>query len=165
MPATNNDFDKDYLTPTYEYYDDDHQYGTPDAPPEQSTLTPEIGENYLSMELILPRGGTFTRGRVIERKRDHGGNVIGRSKANPILDTREYGVKFEDGDVTELTANAIAESMYAICNKNGNHILLFDAVVDHRKNDNAMKRAEHKFVDSRGKQQYKRSTKGLGVLR
>ena len=48
-------------------------------------------------------------------------------------------MKFEDGDVTELTANAIAESMYAMCDANGDHILLFDAIVDHRKNDNAMK--------------------------
>ena len=24
VPATEHDFDKDYLTPTYEYYDDDH---------------------------------------------------------------------------------------------------------------------------------------------
>ena len=27
VPATENDFDKDYLTPTYEYYDDDHKEG------------------------------------------------------------------------------------------------------------------------------------------
>ena len=87
-PATENDFDKDYLTPTYEYYDDDHQEGTPDAPPEQLTPTPEIGDNYLNMELILPRGGTLARGRVKESKRDHRGNVIGRSNANTILDTR-----------------------------------------------------------------------------
>ena len=32
-PATENDFDKDYLTPTYEYYDDDHLDAAPDAPP------------------------------------------------------------------------------------------------------------------------------------
>ena len=54
VPATDNDFDKDYLTPTYDYYDDDHQDATPDAPPEQLTLTPEIGDNYLNMELMLP---------------------------------------------------------------------------------------------------------------
>ena len=90
---------------------------------------------------------------MIERKRDHKGNVIGRSNANPILDTREYEVKFEDGDVTELTANAIAESMYAMCNENGDHILLFDAIFDHRENYNAMTRAEQKFADSKGKQQ------------
>ena len=91
--------------------------------------------------------------RVTERKRDHEGNIIGRSNANPILDTREYEVKFEDGDVTELTANAISESMYAMCDEKGDHILLFDAVVDHKKNDKAMTRTEQKFVDYRGKQQ------------
>ena len=63
------------MTPTYEYYYDDHQDGTPDAPPEQLTPTPEIGENYLNMELILPRSGTLARGRVTERKRDPKGNV------------------------------------------------------------------------------------------
>ena len=35
VPETENDSDKDYLTPTYEYYDDDHQDATPNAPPEQ----------------------------------------------------------------------------------------------------------------------------------
>ena len=88
MPTTENDFHKDYLTHTYEYYDDDHEDATPDAPPEQLTPTPEIGDNYLNMELMLPRDGTLTRGRVTERKRDHKGNVIGRYNANPILDTR-----------------------------------------------------------------------------
>ena len=68
-------------------------------------------------------------------------------------------MKFEDGDVTELTANAIAESMYAMCDENGDHILLFKAIYDHRKSDNTMTRAEQKFVDSKWKQQYKRSTK------
>ena len=47
-------------------------------------------------------------------------------------------MKFEDGDVTELTANAISESMYATCDENGDHILLFDAIVDHKKNYSAM---------------------------
>ena len=89
VPATENEFDKDYLIPTFEYYDDNHQDSTPDAPPENLTPTPEIGDNYLNMELMLPRGGALARGRVTERKRDHEGNVIGRSNANLILDTRE----------------------------------------------------------------------------
>ena len=89
VPTTENDFDKDYLTPTYEYYDDDHQDGNPYAPPEQLTPTPEIGYNYLNMELMLPCSGTLARGQMTERKRYHEGNVIGRFNANPILDTRE----------------------------------------------------------------------------
>ena len=111
------------------------------------TPTPEIGDNYLNMELMLPHSGTLARGRVTERKCDHEGNVIGRSNANPILDTREYGMKFEDGDVTKLTANAISESMYSKCDKKGDHILLFDAIVYHKKNDKAMTRKEQKFVE------------------
>ena len=63
------------------------------------------------MELFLPHGGTLARGRVAERKRDHAVNVIGRCNSNLILDTREYEVKFEEGDVTELTVNVIAESI------------------------------------------------------
>ena len=72
-------------------------------------------------------------------------------------------MKFEDRDVTELTANPFAESMYAMCDENGDHILLFDAIVDHKNNDKAMTRVEQKFVDSIGKQQYKCSTKGWEV--
>ena len=87
VPATTNDFDKEHLTPTYEYYDDDHQDRTRDTPPEQLTPTPDIRDNYLNMELMLPRGGNLARILVIECKRDHERNVIGRSNANPILDT------------------------------------------------------------------------------
>ena len=53
--------------------------------------------------------------------------------------------------------------MYAMCDENGDHILLFDAIVDHKNNDNEITRAEQKFVDSRGKQHNKRSKKGWEV--
>ena len=43
IPATESDFNKDYLTPTYDYYDDEPWEGTPDAPPEHQVPTPEIG--------------------------------------------------------------------------------------------------------------------------
>ena len=52
------------------------------------------------MELLLPRGGTLANVQVTERKRDHEGNVIGRYNVYPILDTRKYEVKFDDGDVS-----------------------------------------------------------------
>ena len=53
--------------------------------------------------------------------------------------------------------------MYAMCDENGDHILLFEAIVDHRKNENSTTRSDQKFVDSKGKQQYKRLTKGWDV--
>ena len=43
------------------------------------------------------------------------GNLVGRADPNPVKDTRTYEVEFPDGEVAELTANAIAEAMYALC--------------------------------------------------
>ena len=62
---------------------------------------------------MIPRGGVLARGQVIRRKRDADGNPIGRSHAIPALDMRSYIVEFNDNDQTKLTANLIAESMYA----------------------------------------------------
>ena len=61
----------------------------------------------------------------MEKKRDFEGNVIGRSNDNPIRDTRQYVVKFDSGEVTELTANVIAQSMYSMCDEDGYQVLPF----------------------------------------
>ena len=80
---------------------------------EEVEPTPEISDRYLKAHVQLQKGNIISRGRVIERVRDSDGNELGREHHNPILDTRRYSVKFDDGDVTELTANVIAEAMYA----------------------------------------------------
>lgn len=49
----------------------------------------------------------------ITRSHDNDGNVIDRVDENPILDTREYAVEFEDGHRAELTANTVDQSMHA----------------------------------------------------
>ena len=54
------------------------------------------------------------------RSRDTNGNVMSRSHTNQILDTRTYQVEFVGGEVTEITANVIAESVYAQCDSEGN---------------------------------------------
>ena len=77
----------------------------------------------------------MVRGCVISRKCDTDGNPMGRSHANPILDTRIYNVEFDDGDVTELTTNLITESMYSQCDPNRNQYLLLDQLIDHRSTD------------------------------
>jgi hypothetical protein len=79
----------------------------------------------------------MARGRVTERKRDLGGNPKGVANANPILDTREYVVTFDNGDLTELNANLIAASMYAQCDPDGNQHVLLDSIIDHRRLDTA----------------------------
>ena len=46
---------------------------------------------------------------------------------------RMYQVEFAAGEITELTANVIAESMYSQHDAEGNEYLLLDALVDHPK--------------------------------
>ena len=69
---------------------------------------------------MLTRGSNLSKGRVIGRKRDAGGQVCGQANSNPILDTRTYLLQFDDGEVNGLTANVIAVQMYAQCDPDGN---------------------------------------------
>ena len=57
---------------------------------------------------------------MLKRAHDNNENVIGCANENPILDTRGYVVEFKDGEQAELSANTIAQSMYAQCDPDGN---------------------------------------------
>jgi hypothetical protein len=110
--ALPQDFSSEDLTPDPTYFDDtyamDPEYG-------DAEIMPEIGDNYLSTELMLPKGGVMVKGCMTACKHDWDGNSVGRVNDNPILDTRSYIVDFDDGDQTKLTANMIAESLYLQC--------------------------------------------------
>jgi hypothetical protein len=123
-------------------------------------VTPKTGENYLSAELMLPKGGVLVKGPVTARKRDQDGNPIGHANDNPILDTRSYIIDFDDGDQTELTANMIAESLYSQCDPDGNQYVLLEEIVDHQCLPTAMKLSDQKNVRANGKTYLKRSTVG-----
>ena len=113
------------MTPTYDAYINDTTEGTLDAPDKDLEPTPEVGDNYVNTDFMLPRGSTLSRGRVIECKSDADGKPVGRSNDNPILYSRHYLVDFEDGEVTKLTANIIAESIYPMYDPEGEHVLFF----------------------------------------
>jgi hypothetical protein len=80
----------------------------------------EAGDNYISAEILLLLGSILRRGKVISCKRDADGNTVGRAHDRPILDTQTYDVELDDGTIAELTANKIAECMYAQCDHGGN---------------------------------------------
>ncbi len=97
-------------TPEYlPYADEDQNEKTfPDLDEE---VTPEAGDEYVQALVMLPCGSQMMRGTVRVHKRDLDGNPIGCRSDNPILDTHLYDVEFPDGEVTPLTANAIAQAM------------------------------------------------------
>jgi hypothetical protein len=155
--ALPQDFPAEDLTPDPTYYDDtdamDPEYG-------DAEVTPKTRNNYLSAELMLPKGGVLVKGHVTVCKGDQDGNPIGCANDNPILDTRSYIVDFNDGDQTELTANMIAESLYLQCDPNGNRYVLLEEIVDHQHLPTAMKLSDQKNVRANGKTYLKRSTVG-----
>ena len=70
-----------------------------------------------------------------------------------------YRIEFEDGDVCELTANVIAESMYASCNADGNEYILFDSFINHKSNRKAVTKDSQRIVHN-GRNSLRRSTPG-----
>ena len=121
--------------------------------------TPEAGDNYVNASLMLPRGNSLAHGTVIGRKRDARGDPIGNANANPIMDSRVYCVEFDDGDICELTANVIAESVYASCDADGNEYILFDSFVDYKSNRRAVTKDNQGIVHN-GRNSLRRSTAG-----
>ena len=79
-------------------------------------------------QVYLPVSDVMQHGRVRRRARDLHGNLSGHVN-NPILDTRQYEVEFED-DITSDCRHVIAESMFADCDGDGNQHVLFEAIVD-----------------------------------
>ena len=97
--------------------------------PEADDYTPESYDEYLTAEVLLPNMGIVTKAKVIGRKRDQDGNPIGKRNANPILDTREYKVEFQDGATDTFTANIIAENLYSQVDSEGNSFSILDEIV------------------------------------
>jgi hypothetical protein len=68
---------------------------------------------------------------VIKRTGGLDGKPIGRARANPLLDTREYEIEFTNGMHERDQANIIAENMYAQVDSKGNQFLLSQEITDH----------------------------------
>ena len=71
----------------------------------------------------------MSMGIVIKRDRVSYGNPLGIAHENPILNTCQYIVKFNDGDKAELAAIVIATNMYAQCDPEGNQYVLLDSLI------------------------------------
>ena len=86
--AQTTDLSEQDLTPENEYLE-----GCADSIyPDHGNLkvTPEIGDNFIGAEIMIPSGGVLSRRRVTRQKQDIEGNHVGRSHPNPTLDTQSY---------------------------------------------------------------------------
>jgi len=79
--------------------------------PDLDDLSEEVLDNLLSAEVVLSKDGLQFVGKVVGRKRDSNGELIGGANSNPILDTRVYEVEFPDGTINEYSANILSEAI------------------------------------------------------
>ena len=137
-----------------------------DSIPEEENYTPEVADDtYLNMEVALPRddeGPTFAK--VTKRLRDANGIPIGTANNNPILDTRLYEVEFLDGHKASLSANAIAENMFAQIDDDGNRFALLDDIVDHRVDGTQISKEDAFITSKSGGRRRKITTRGWEIL-
>eukprot|EP00804_Cyclotella_cryptica_P004599 CCRYP_006925-RA/>CCRYP_006925-RA protein AED:0.38 eAED:0.38 QI:0/0/0/1/1/1/2/0/264 len=126
----------------------------------QSTEPYSPWSNSAGVRLGNSKGAARKLTRVLRRKRDPDGSLVGTAHANPALDTRIYEVRFPDGRTEELAANVIAEAVYAQCDADGNQYVLLDAIVDYRKDPSMAVAWNDQVSVVDGKKIVKRSTRG-----
>jgi hypothetical protein len=110
----------------------------------------ETIDKLLSAEVSLPKGDLQCIGKVVNRKRDIDGNLVGRGNVNPIIVTRVYEVEFPDGTIADYSANVIAEALYSQVDADGNRFLLLKEIISHAKDHTAVSSAEEALVNNDG---------------
>ena len=138
--------------------------GIPEADDE---FTPDIfDDTYLNIEIALPRDGIEQPvfGRVTKRMRDEHGRPIGTANDNPILDTRLYEVEYLDGHKAAMSANIIADNMFAQVDEEGNRFVLMDEITDHRRGVDAVSQQDAFITTSSGTRRRVETTKGWELL-
>jgi hypothetical protein len=163
------DADDDFREEFFKVYQDDNiRDADADGTGNKVDSEPSPGildEQYLQMELALPRDGDGpTLARVKKRLKDSDGKPIGVAHHNPILDSRIFEVEFLDGYTVSMTANAIAEHLFAQVDSEGRRLLLIDEIVDHRRSADAVTVADGFITSRNGRKHHRKTTKGWELL-
>jgi hypothetical protein len=155
--------DTDFESLSYEPYEDEIE--SPPIVPDYEERVDENGvvvevssyDALISAELKTYIDGKEVNGKVIGRLKDEDGNLVGQYDRNPLRNTAVYEVEFEDGQVKEYAANAIAEAIYSQCDAEGWRYTLLDSIIDHKVSDGA---ATDRFVYTKsGRRRLRKTTK------
>ena len=123
----------------------------------------EINDGYLNLEIGLQRRGNDRMEKKVVKRRavDVNGVHIGVPNNNPIMDTRQLEIEFNDGQVEILPANIIAESILTQVDEDGHKQMMLDEIIDHRSTDQAIKKEDgyvyNYYIESKRR---KKTTRG-----
>ena len=131
--------------------------------PDAEEYTPDTFDGYLNMEIGLPRGqdDELLHAKVKRRAVDEDGKPVGKASNNPLTDTRQYEVEFDDGSIEILSANIIAENILAQVDEEGHRQMLMQEIIDHRVDTSqAIPKSEGEYTNKHGVKSKIRTTKG-----
>lgn len=114
----------------------------------------------VNSEVILPHQDRHQHAVVLGRHKKDDGTEIGRTDHNPALNTAVYDVKFPDGAIKQYSANIIAENLYSQVDMDGHTSLVLESIVDHRKDETAIKNEDKYFRTKQGQRRLRQTTKG-----
>jgi len=75
-----------------------------------------------------------------------------------------YDVEFPNGEIKEYAANVIAENMYSQVDENGHAVQILDAIVDYRKDESAIEKADMYIRTKSGQRRLRQTTTGWSLL-
>ena len=114
-------------------------------------------DKFLNLELQLHNG---MAAKVMKRITGESGEQVGLYDDNPMLNSIMYEVEFDDGQIKEYSATAIAENILSQVDDDGFSSPMFRAIVGHRKNDNAVGKNDRYVQDRHGRKRPRKTTKG-----
>ena len=135
-----------------------------DAKEDDDQFNPDSYDNYINMELALDRGGEHPEyARVKKHLKDNQGQPIGIALYNPIIDTRMYEFKYQDGHTAALAENIIAENLFTQVDEERDRSVLFDNILDVRTDGTQVLQQDTFVTTSIGTQRRVITTKGWEV--
>ena len=157
---------------SFDPYSDDDESESVKLPVDNDPVNDEgialfekpITDKMINLELSLPQGEELHRAKVIGRKRNSDGEVIGTYSDNPYTNTMMYEVEFDDGSVREYAANVIAENLYAQIDADGYSHTMLDCILDYRKLDDAVEQKDMYITSGNGQRRLRNTTCGWEFL-
>jgi hypothetical protein len=131
---------------------------------EEDDIDDDAYDKYIGAEVTFETGEGPMRATVKRRATEIDGTPIGHMHMNPLLDTREYEIEFEDGTTDRYLANSIAENIYAQLDTEGHQHIIIKDIIGHRKDETAITKEKAVLKSKNGNKVPMRTTKGWWFL-
>jgi len=119
-----------------------------------------ITDSLINAEVLLPTREDTVMAKVLHHSLDEPGRVIGAFHENPILNMLVYTCELPDGTTKEYAANIIAENVLYEADPDGYFSYELKAIVDHKRDDQAVSKANKYVANKHGQKKLRPTTVG-----